>query len=118
MLPGAAGRVVGVEHDVLHAQPTEVVRRGEAALAGPDHQRVVDHSVRDNAPTRSAGYARACLDDLEDRVGDQLRIRLLDRVAGVHDHLLGPRAEDQPATLFVHVGTHPARSLGNSAAAI
>jgi hypothetical protein len=42
VLPRAARSVVGVEHDVVHAKPLQVVRRSEAGLACTDHHGLVD----------------------------------------------------------------------------
>ena len=49
MLPGAARRRVGVEHDVLDAASAQVVRRRQAGLSGADHDRVEDlHALSNN----------------------------------------------------------------------
>ena len=59
MLPGAAGRGIGVQHDVRDAAAAQVVRRRQAGLAGADHHRVVDLHARSNT-----GRARVIADVL------------------------------------------------------
>ena len=56
MLPGPARGFVFVEHDVANAAAFEVVRRGEAGLAGTDHNRVVEIHTRE-----TPGLARLVL---------------------------------------------------------
>jgi hypothetical protein len=56
----------------------------------------------------SAGLVVLCgLDDVEDHVDDEFRVCFLHGVACVDDGLLGLRAENQPASLILDVGSHP-----------
>ena len=48
VLPRPARCVVGVQHDVVHAEPGQVERRGQAGLAGADDEGVEDVHARNN----------------------------------------------------------------------
>src|SRR5687767_12017154 len=65
-------------------------------------------------PSRSSRALHgACgTDDLEDRVGHEGGVCLFDGVASAHHHLFGLRADEEPAALVLHVGTHPAALRG------
>ena len=106
-----------VHDSTLHPLPSKGGQVG-SAFANSAHVAMnppIDTSTRGFFPvgrvgTPSAGIRRraGCLDEVQDRVGYEGGVGLLDGVAGVDDFLLCLRAENEPALLVFHVGAHAA----------